>query len=166
MNDSEKREVLHKELDLIQSVITRMAQNSFMIKGWYFSLIIVITAFKIENILYYSLLVILLSASFYFINLKFYIYEKKFRDVYYDRIELRKSKEDYSTNLYSLKFRAQDKSEKKKNDYWEYGKQNKMLCFTYFGVCTILILLNCLVNADTDSGKIVIEISGLKDIFK
>lgn len=164
MNDSEKREVLHKELDLIQSCITRMAQNSFMIKGWYFSLIIVITAFKIENILYYSLLVTLLSASFYFINLQFYIYERKFRNVYYERIELRKSDDDYSTNLYSLKFRVQDKS--KKNDYWKYGKKNKMLFFTYFGVCIILILFNYLINVDNDSGKIIIEISGLMDAFK
>ena len=28
-------EEIHKEIDLIQSCITRMAQNSFMIKGWF-----------------------------------------------------------------------------------------------------------------------------------
>ena len=31
-------EEIHKEIDLIQSCITRMAQNSFMIKGWFVSI--------------------------------------------------------------------------------------------------------------------------------
>ena len=38
MGETEKEAValeeMHKELDLIQGCITRMAQNSFMIKGW------------------------------------------------------------------------------------------------------------------------------------
>lgn len=32
-------EVLHKEIDLIQSCITRMADCSFKLKGWYISLV-------------------------------------------------------------------------------------------------------------------------------
>ena len=39
MNDSEKREIMLKEIDLIQNCITRMAQNSFMIKGWVITLV-------------------------------------------------------------------------------------------------------------------------------
>ena len=37
-------EEIHKEIDLIQSCITRMAQNSFMIKGWFVSIYAVILA--------------------------------------------------------------------------------------------------------------------------
>lgn len=37
-------EEIHKEIDLIQSCITRMAQNSFMVKGWFVSLYAVVLA--------------------------------------------------------------------------------------------------------------------------
>lgn len=33
MEQDEKQAILYKEIDLIQSCINRMAQNSFMIKG-------------------------------------------------------------------------------------------------------------------------------------
>ena len=42
MNDDRQKmsvEVLHKEVDLIQSCITRMANCSFSLKGWYISLV-------------------------------------------------------------------------------------------------------------------------------
>lgn len=41
-NKSERKEILNKEIDLIQSCIKRMSQNSFMVKGWLISLIAVV----------------------------------------------------------------------------------------------------------------------------
>ena len=35
---------MHKEIDLLQSCIYRMAKNSFMIKGWFVSIYAVILA--------------------------------------------------------------------------------------------------------------------------
>lgn len=43
-------DVLEKEIDLIQSCINRMAQNSFMVKGWMISLVAVIIALLPEKI--------------------------------------------------------------------------------------------------------------------
>ena len=40
--NKEKQAILEKEIDLIQGCINRMAQNSFLIKGWLVSLIAVI----------------------------------------------------------------------------------------------------------------------------
>ena len=34
MDDNEVKDIMFKEVDLIQGVINRMASNSFMIKGW------------------------------------------------------------------------------------------------------------------------------------
>ena len=42
-------EEIHKEIDLIQSCITRMAQNSFMVKGWFVSLYAVVLALLPEK---------------------------------------------------------------------------------------------------------------------
>ena len=51
MNNEEiSIEEIHKEIDLIQSCITRMAQNSFMIKGWFVSIYAVILALLPEKI--------------------------------------------------------------------------------------------------------------------
>lgn len=38
------KDILEKEIDLLQSCINRMAHNSFMVKGWMISLIAVIIA--------------------------------------------------------------------------------------------------------------------------
>ena len=49
MNNSERKEILYKEIDLIQSCITKMSQNSFMIKGWLITLIAVVLALLPEK---------------------------------------------------------------------------------------------------------------------
>lgn len=41
-NDKISIEEMHKEIDLVQACITRIAQNSFMIKGWFVSIYAVI----------------------------------------------------------------------------------------------------------------------------
>jgi Flp pilus assembly protein TadB len=50
MKSSVSIDELHKEMDLIQSCITRMAQNSFMIKGWGFGLVAVLVALTANKI--------------------------------------------------------------------------------------------------------------------
>ena len=44
------KEVLEKEIDLIQGCINRMAQNSFMVKGWMITLVAVIIALLPEKV--------------------------------------------------------------------------------------------------------------------
>ena len=39
---------IHKEIDLIQACITRMASNSFMIKGWAYGIIAVLAGFLVN----------------------------------------------------------------------------------------------------------------------
>jgi len=57
-NDRVSIEEFHKEIDLIQSCISRMAQNSFMIKGWAFMLVAAFVALTVENIDLYVLCVV------------------------------------------------------------------------------------------------------------
>ena len=44
------QEIMSKEIDLIQNCISRMAQNSFLVKGWTISLLAVIVALLPEKI--------------------------------------------------------------------------------------------------------------------
>lgn len=43
-------EEIHKEIDLVQSCINRMAQNSFMIKGWAFAILAALVALTSDTI--------------------------------------------------------------------------------------------------------------------
>jgi len=49
-NQTVSTDEFHKEIDLIQGCITRMAQNSFMIKGWAYTLIAAIVALTAERL--------------------------------------------------------------------------------------------------------------------
>lgn len=46
----QNKDVLEKEIDLIQACINRMSQNSFMVKGWMISLVAVIIALLPEKV--------------------------------------------------------------------------------------------------------------------
>lgn len=48
-NENNRENVLNKEIELIQACITRMSQNSFMVKGWLITLIAVVLALLPEN---------------------------------------------------------------------------------------------------------------------
>lgn len=111
---------LHKEIDLIQSCITRMAQNSFMLKGWYISLVaILITilfgqSFRIEII---ALFVLTISIVFWGLDGFFLkteaLYRWKYEWVIKDRvIDESKNEFQYDLNPYNKKMwiKPEDKS--------------------------------------------------------
>lgn len=169
MNESDKRGILHKELDLIQACITRMAQNSFMIKGWYFALIIVFSAWKFGNTWFYIGTIFIATVIFYILNLQFYIYERRFRELYTERIELRCEDDNYKDKLYSLTPKSDKFSIKLY--YKKYINKNRMLLFMYFGICIVLISANLLMNVGNkdkvnfEEDNIKIEIEGIKSLL-
>lgn len=73
----------HKHLDMIQSVIRRMAQNSFMIKGWSLTLVVAVFAFIKDNIngfiIPFIILPIILFGS---LDAYYLMLERKYRQLY------------------------------------------------------------------------------------
>ena len=49
MTNQIDNEVIHKEIDLIQSIINRMAQNSFMLKGWAITIFVAVIALNVQT---------------------------------------------------------------------------------------------------------------------
>lgn len=98
------KEILFKEIDLIQGCINRMASNSFLIKGWTLSIFAGVTAItKGENLNDVALLIcttLVPFVCFWILDAYFLQTERKYRKMYSDRLEKRKN-EDYS-NLYDL----------------------------------------------------------------
>lgn len=77
-------EEIHKEIDLIQSCITRMAQNSFMIKGWFVSIYAVILALLPEKVNLFLLCIVLavVNLGFWYLDGFFLRTEKLYRKMY------------------------------------------------------------------------------------
>ncbi len=95
-------ENLLKEIDLIQSCIKRMAQNSFIVKGWMLSLITIVLTLCLakdfdDNKL--SLIVIIPLFSFWFLDAYYLQTEKKFRELYKWVINNRIKTQEYLFNL-------------------------------------------------------------------
>jgi hypothetical protein len=84
----EKQENLHKELELIQSVISRIANNSFLIKGWTMTLMSALIAFGKDSILghtngvYYLIMMIGVLIPFWWLDAYYLKQERIFRKVY------------------------------------------------------------------------------------
>jgi hypothetical protein len=100
------KDVLHKEIDLIQGVITRMATNSFYLKGWMISLIAVILALTKETIVasevsYFNFTLCLPVLVFWYLDAFFLHKEKCYRKLYDWVIQNRKNTDEH---LYSLNY--------------------------------------------------------------
>ena len=96
------REVLHKEIDLIQACITRMANNSFLLKGRAISIIAVVLALadKAANPALLSTVLLIPLLSFWYLDAFFLRTEKMYRKMYEWVLEKRKNND--STFLYDL----------------------------------------------------------------
>ena len=97
-----EREVLHKEIDLIQECIKRMASNSFLLKGWAISIIAVILALagNTADPIFLSSLALIPLISFWYLDAFFLKTEKMYRKMYEWVLEKRKA--DDTTYLYDL----------------------------------------------------------------
>jgi len=95
-------EVIHKEIDLIQNCISRMAQNSFLIKGWTLTVVTVVLALMEKNIdpIYLCLVLFIPLMAFWYLDAFFLQTEKMFRKLYEWVIEAR-PKNNFSL-LYDL----------------------------------------------------------------
>lgn len=79
-----KMEEIHKEIDLIQDCIKRMANNSFMLKGWIITLYAVILGLLPEkvNILLLCGTLITITISFWYLDALFLRTERIYREIY------------------------------------------------------------------------------------
>lgn len=115
MNSSDKKDILNKEIDLIQSCINRMAQNSFLVKGWLITIITVVLALLPEKINVKVLCIIgfVITFCFWYLDAFFLKTERLFRWKYEWVIRNRLSSNDYyyDLNPQNTKMWLQDKDE-------------------------------------------------------
>lgn len=78
------KENLHKEIDLIQACITRVANNSFLLKGWAITLTAVVVALAKEDLspIFLGLTILIPLISFWYLDAFFLYTEKLYRKMY------------------------------------------------------------------------------------
>jgi hypothetical protein len=94
-----------KHLEFIQNAITRMAQNSFMCKGWaitLFSALIIIEKGILKSLSsYFPLIICIVISAFWFLDSYYLRLERLFRELY-DDVRMN----DYAQNPYSMKLNS------------------------------------------------------------
>ncbi len=101
MDKKDKKEIMYKEIDLIQNCITRMAQNSLMVKGWLISLVAVVFALLPEKFDIYILCVVgcVIVLVFWYLDAFFLKAEKLYRMKYNWVIKHRLNSDAYIFDL-------------------------------------------------------------------
>lgn len=97
-------EELFKEIDLIQGCINRMANNSFLIKGWALGVFAGVTAFtkgeNLNNIVLLLCTTVVPFICFWVLDAYFLQIERKYRAMYTERLIKRKNND--SDELFDL----------------------------------------------------------------
>lgn len=103
-DNSIKTEKVHKEIDLIQSCISRMSKNSFLIKGWVITLIGIVFAMMPKGdpvaLFYACILLIFAVIGFWYLDAYYLQIETRYRKLYELVIVLRQAGNTY--RLYDL----------------------------------------------------------------
>lgn len=172
ITEGNKVEIVHKELDLIQNVIQRMANNSFMIKGWAITLFVgLISFFKLSKLsdIILGICLLLIVFSFYYLDAFFLWTERKYRDLYKDVIQKRQ-KLDF-TNLYSLSTQTYEKESiwdvvcnrkyKNKNTNTKKERRRNTLALFYVPMLIISVIFICAAPfcKKTENKQITYELS-------
>jgi len=132
------KEILHKEIDLIQGVINRMANNSFMLKGWLISLIAVVLALSKDslfscNAIFVCSILCFPILIFWYLDAFFLHREKCYRALYEWVIKNRMS---INENIYSLDFRPYQKQVKS-----QFRIMFSQTIFPFYGLSFIILII-------------------------
>ena len=132
------KEIIHKEIDLIQDVIKRMANNSFLAKGWMITLLGVISAlckdqlfdtngtFK-ESSVYIYIMLCLPVIMFWYLDAYFLLQERFYRHLY-NWIIGERVKGNFE-NLYGLSPQIQFKDKKNVRSVWHIMISETLIIF-------------------------------------
>jgi len=109
-NNEDLKEFMLKEIDIIQDIIRRMASNSFLIKGWTITLVVVTLLLK-DAEKYQVWLAFIPLIVFWFLDVYFLWQEQMYRELYKWVINNRLKTDEYlfDMNAYRFKDKVQSK---------------------------------------------------------
>ena len=162
INNSEvSTDEFHKEIDLIQACIIRMAQNSFMIKGWAFGIVAALVALAAEKLepCILSAIGIFILLIFWYLDAFFLTQEKLYRFKYEWVIEERpKGNREFLYNLNPYNKEMWNHVKNSKTDIIKKRKKPSVISVMFSRPYTLLIFY----GSTMFIGVVVIIISVLK----
>lgn len=146
-----KEEILHKELDLIQEVIKRMASNSFQIKAWLIGILTAVIAFSKDSVLVHldnqasafliNVFLLLPIICFWYLDAFFLKTEKLYREVYKWVIANRDLTDAYMYDLNTFKRKV---GEEEIDLTKSVGNTKKIMCsdtlLPFYIIPTVLVV--------------------------
>jgi hypothetical protein len=130
-NDETLRKYMLKEIDLIQDIIKRMANNSFLIKGW--TITLVVASLLLKGPRYQAWIAFIPLLMFWFLDAYFLWQEKMYRELYSWVVSNRLKTNEFLFDLNAKRFEKSVKC-----------KQQIMLSTTlvwFYGLIGILIVI-------------------------
>jgi len=106
--DENLKEYLLKEVEVIQGIINRMAFNSFMIKGWAITLVVV--ALLLKGAKHQVWIAFIPLFVFWFLDAYFLWQERMYRKLYEWVISNRLKTDEYLFNMNAYRFRDEVQS--------------------------------------------------------
>lgn len=129
-----------KHLEFIQGVINRMARCSFLIKGWYITLVSALIALAVKADESKLIIISSIPIIIFWILDGFFLYQERLYRSLYDEIRTKKEEQiDFCMNATSF--------EKKRNTWVcsMFSKTLNILYVSLIGLVTILyFFLNCM----------------------
>ena len=143
MENKEKlKEYMFKEIDLIQDIIKRMAFNSFMIKGWAITLVVV--ALLLKGTEYQVWIAFIPLLVFWFLDAYFLLQERMYRKLYGWVVNNRLETEEYLFDMDANRFKD------------EVQSIPRIMCsitlVLFYGFIAILIIIYALILLITKGG--------------
>lgn len=108
--EMEKEKILLKEIDLAQDVIKRMANNSFLIKGWTITLVVATLLLKGSKAQVFIAFIPLIG--FWFLDAYFLRQERLFREIYKWVVANRMTSDELLFDLNPMRFAGEVDSER------------------------------------------------------
>lgn len=124
-------------LNMIQSIITRMGNNSFALKGWAVGIMIAVYAFAGNSNVKAVIVTLMPLIVFWFIDTYYLMLERKFRCLY-DDVRIKDEKDiDFSMNPNDVKINL---DEVKKYGYFSIFFSKSVLPFYLVCIATTLVI--------------------------
>lgn len=124
-------------LNMIQSIITRMGNNSFALKGWAVGIMIAVYAFAGNSNVKAVIVTLMPLIVFWFIDTYYLMLERKFRCLYND-VRIKDEKDiDFSMNPNDVKINL---DEVKKYGFFSIFFSKSVLPFYLVCIATTLVI--------------------------
>ncbi len=104
----ERKELMLKEIEIIQDIINRMAHNSFMIKGW--TIVLVVATLLLKGSEYQVFIAYIPLFVFWFLDAYFLWQERLYRRLYNWVIKNRMNTDEYLFDMNAYRFKEEEQS--------------------------------------------------------